>query len=150
MKKITKPNPLKVFNDNKAAAYKKAGGAMKSFKKSLVKAQSGKETPFQEYMRTPGAVPSDTVMVSAGGIEKAPLYYARPNNARNPSAKDPKNQSMLNKAFEATYGLDWRDTIGFPADGETYEQYRRRMGPLKKGGAVKTYAKGGSVKRKKK
>jgi hypothetical protein len=34
-------NPLKVFNDNKAAAYKKAGGAMKAFNKYLKKAQDG-------------------------------------------------------------------------------------------------------------
>jgi hypothetical protein len=43
MKKTNKPsNPLKVFNDNRAMAYKKAGGAMKDFKKSLPKAQTGK------------------------------------------------------------------------------------------------------------
>ena len=41
MKKTNKPNPLKTFNDNKAAAYKKASGAMKTFKKSLPKAQDG-------------------------------------------------------------------------------------------------------------
>ena len=41
MKKANKPNPLKVFNDNKAAAYKKAGGAMSAYKKSLKKAQQG-------------------------------------------------------------------------------------------------------------
>jgi hypothetical protein len=40
-KTVSKPNALKVFNDNKAAAYKKAGGAMKDFKKSLKKAQDG-------------------------------------------------------------------------------------------------------------
>jgi len=42
MKKTNKPsNPLKVFNDNRAMAYKKAGGAMKDFKKSLKKSQDG-------------------------------------------------------------------------------------------------------------
>jgi hypothetical protein len=41
MKKNNKVNPLKYFNDNKAMAYKKAGGAMKDYKKSLVKAQPG-------------------------------------------------------------------------------------------------------------
>jgi hypothetical protein len=34
-------NPLKTFNDNRAAAYKKAGGAMKAFNKYLKKAQDG-------------------------------------------------------------------------------------------------------------
>jgi hypothetical protein len=41
MKKTSKPNPLKVFNDNKANAVKKAGATMSAFKKSLPKAQNG-------------------------------------------------------------------------------------------------------------
>ena len=41
MKKTNKPNPLKTFNDNKAMAYKKAGGEMQAFKKSLIKGQNG-------------------------------------------------------------------------------------------------------------
>jgi len=39
--KTTKPNPLKVFNDNNAKARMKAGGVMKSYKKTLKKAQEG-------------------------------------------------------------------------------------------------------------
>lgn len=42
MKKTNKSNPLKTFNDNKAMAYKKAGGEMKAFKKSLTKANDGR------------------------------------------------------------------------------------------------------------
>ncbi len=41
MKKINNSNPLKTFNDNKAMAYKKSGGEMAAFKKSLTKAQTG-------------------------------------------------------------------------------------------------------------
>jgi hypothetical protein len=41
MKKTNNSNPLKTFNDNKAMAYKKAGGEMAAFKKSLPKAQDG-------------------------------------------------------------------------------------------------------------
>lgn len=41
MKKTNKSNPLKTFNDNKAMAYKKAGGEMKAFKKALMKGQNG-------------------------------------------------------------------------------------------------------------
>ena len=57
MKKTTKPNPLKTFNNNKAIAYKKAGGEMKAFKKSLTKAQNGKavgpmEKGTMEYLDT--------------------------------------------------------------------------------------------------
>ena len=35
MKKTSKPNPLKTFNDNKANAIKKADGVMSSYKKAL-------------------------------------------------------------------------------------------------------------------
>jgi len=41
MSRDTKVNPLKVFNDNKEKAYKKAGGEMSKYKKSLTKAQPG-------------------------------------------------------------------------------------------------------------
>jgi hypothetical protein len=37
----TKVNPLKLFNDNKEKAIKKAGGEMSAYKKSLKKAQYG-------------------------------------------------------------------------------------------------------------
>jgi hypothetical protein len=54
MKKTVKSNPLKTFNDNKALAVKKMGGAQASFKKKLPKAQYGYENgpnwqgPMQE------------------------------------------------------------------------------------------------------
>ena len=51
MKKDNKVNALKVFNDNRAMAYKKAGGAMKDFKKSLLKAQDG--TAFRNTYQGP-------------------------------------------------------------------------------------------------
>ena len=41
MKKTSKPNPLKVFSDNKAMAYKKAGGEMAAYKSNLKKLQNG-------------------------------------------------------------------------------------------------------------
>jgi hypothetical protein len=63
MKKTSKPNPLKTFNDNKAMAYKKAGGTMSTYKKYLKKAQDGtvvKAGPLTE---------ADTKM-----LETNPLY----------------------------------------------------------------------------
>lgn len=53
MKKGGKPNPLKFFNDNRAKAVAKAGGAMKAFNKNLKKAQDGKDVvdPDAEYNR---------------------------------------------------------------------------------------------------
>ena len=48
MKKKTTSNPLKTFNDNKAKAYMKAGGTMKTFKKSLPKAQLGNDVNYYD------------------------------------------------------------------------------------------------------
>lgn len=129
-KKVTQSNPLKVFNDNKAMAYKEAGGAMKDFNKKLYKAQKAGQTPFQEYMKNPGATASDTTMrtLYPGSSWDAP---------KSPVSKNPKNQKALEGAFEKTYGQNWKSESGQPASGETFEQYKRRMGPQKKGGAIK-------------
>ena len=43
MKKTNTSNTLKLFNDNKDKAYKKANGEMAAFKKSLPRAQDGTE-----------------------------------------------------------------------------------------------------------
>lgn len=52
MKKVSKSNPLKTFNDNKAMAHKKAGGAMSEYKKDLKKAQYGQATdPTKKEVR---------------------------------------------------------------------------------------------------
>jgi hypothetical protein len=50
-KNSAKHNPLKFFNDSKAAGYKKANSAMKTFKKSLKKAQDG--LPFKNTYEGP-------------------------------------------------------------------------------------------------
>jgi hypothetical protein len=114
------------------------GGATK---KPLRKAQTGTSTgtPFQQYMKTPGAVASDTVMQT--------MYPKSTWDApKKPIAKNPKNQGTLEKAYEKTYGQNWRSESGQPSSDETFEQYKRRMGPMKKGGATKTkMAKGGAA-----
>jgi hypothetical protein len=109
------------------------GGA----KKKLPKAQIAGQTPFQQYMKNPGATASDTTMrtLYPGSSWDAP---------KSPVSKNPKNQKALEGAFEKTYGQNWKSESGQPAPGETFEQYKRRMGPMKKGGATKM-AKGGTV-----
>lgn len=53
MKKTTKTNVLKGFNDTKANAVKKANATMSTFKKSLPKAQFGIISPeVQKYIRS--------------------------------------------------------------------------------------------------
>jgi len=130
----------------KKAVAKKPMMKRGGIKKPLPKHQSKgvvKNTPFQEYMKIPGTVASDTVMQT--------MY---PNSGwdtpKSPLAKKPTNQKALEGAFEKTYGQDWKNESGQPARGETFEQYKRRMGPgKKKGGATKTtYKKGGTVKPK--
>ena len=89
MKKTNKPsNPLKFFNDNKAMAYKKAGGAMKDFKKSLPKAQTGMnvgpmEEEYQNYM--------DTAKKNAVASQQRNIIYGPQgtfNNAYNTDMAD--------------------------------------------------------------
>lgn len=131
----TRPMQMKKGGSVKALAIKKTGGV----KKSLPKAQPGVSvgTPFQGYLKNnPGAVASDTIMKT--------IY---PNSSwdapKNPVAKNPKNQGVLEKMFEKTYGQGWKSESGQPAKGETFEQYKRRMGPSKQkmGGATKAKKK---------
>jgi len=97
----------------------KKGGAVKKMKtggikKSLPKAQYG--TPFQQYMKIPGAVASDT------------------SNIYN----TPKSGSTLDNAFSATYGNDYKQKANdyrtlakFRGDSSEYKK------PLKKGTVIK-------------
>ena len=145
IKKVVAKAPVK-----KTVAKKpmmKTGGS----KKSLPKAQPGQSvgTPFQGYMKNTGAVASDTLMKTTDPenvqLNGQPgFWYVQ----KKPVAKNPNNQCVLEQAFEKTYGQGWKSESGQPGKGETFEQYKRRMGPLqKKGGTTKsTYKKGGAVK----
>jgi hypothetical protein len=80
--KTTKPSALKVFNDNKVTANKKADVAMKSFKKSLPKAQYGENVGTQfkgselakEYEKAPmvGAQPEWDYLAQKQNMAKGP------------------------------------------------------------------------------
>ena len=80
--KTTKPSALKVFNDNKVTANKKADIAMKSFKKSLPKAQYGENVGTQfkgselakEYEKAPmvGAQPEWDYLAQKQNMAKGP------------------------------------------------------------------------------
>lgn len=139
----------------KKVASKKPMMQKGGVKKPLRKAQTGTATgtPFQQYMKTPGAVASDTIVKSsyttpeslklARTTGDSPRYYDKPIY---PSAKNPKNQKALDKARDKTYGVD-RYFEGTPNKDETIEQYMRRMGPMKKGGSVKKMQTGGAKER---
>ena len=144
------PGKIRSANDQGYTAIGKREPARNKFAKGgatkkLVKAQTG-GTPFQKYMKTPGAVASDTTMQTVSpSMEKlsGPGVWNAP---KKPVAKSSKNQKALENAYDKTYGEGYRNETGQPAKGETMEQYKRRMGPMKKGGTVKKYAKGGSAK----
>ena len=132
-----------------SVAQKRKGGMTKKkmadggTTKRLTKAQPGLSTgtPFQNYLKTaPGAVPSDTVMQTVWPGDKW-------DYPKKPVAKNPNNQTLLEKVYEQTYGQGWRSEDR-KADDETFEQYKRRMGPLQKRGGAKM-AKGGATKAKK-
>ena len=129
IKKTVNKSPAK-----KAVAKKpmmKKGGV----KKPLRKAQKGISTgtPFQQYMKTPGAVASDT------------------SNIYN----TPRSGSTLDNAFSATYGndykqkaIDYNSLERFRGDSSKYNEPLKKGTSLKKkGGATKTkMAMGGSTK----
>jgi hypothetical protein len=145
MKKTSKPNALKLFNDNKANAIKKANATMKTFKKSLPKAQNGVSTPFQDYMKLPNSMASDTVMKQYAGSYQPERYTdegivldpAVPIfRASLPKAKISPNQKALEDAWEKTYGMDYkRHTKVYPHQlkGTTMDQEQRRLAGWKKG-----------------
>lgn len=82
MSKDTKVNPLVFFNKNKEQAYKKAGGAMTAFKKSLKKAQDG--LPFKNTYEGP-LTESDTKRLdqafpsTSDSNIQAPNLQSKPN-----------------------------------------------------------------------
>jgi hypothetical protein len=137
MKKTTKENPLTFF--------RKANEARQAVvKKSMKKAQDG-GTPFQSYMKTPGATAADT--------SAATMYQAK-NIA--------SNKPLLNKAYELTYGQDYGDaSSGNPHSKSelqnrrgSHSGYKDMSNPMRKAyeAQVSKYTqkkKGGSVKRKK-
>jgi hypothetical protein len=145
MKKTSKPNALKVFNDNKANAIKKANATMKTFKKSLPKAQNGVSTPFQDYMKLPNSMASDTVMKQYAGSYQPEIYTdegmvlgpAKPIfRASLPKAKISPNQKALENAWEKTYGMDYERHRGVTPSalvGTTMDKEQRRLAGWKKG-----------------
>ena len=124
-KTITKEHPI--------TAFRKANEARQAVVKSSIKKMQvgGKttSTPFQNYMKTPGAVASDTIAKRDDNnvLKKAP------------------NKPGLDFAFRRTYGDDYegRHSDGiYTKSAKEADAYDRSMGPSKK--------KGGTVKSKKK
>ena len=145
-KNNNKPNPLKFFNDNRAAAYKKAGGAMKDFKKSLPKAQDGRmQGPLNEADQKNAEGFINRIMDT--GSSSTLKHYT-------PSANSPNQTSKrLNSIYQMVRDepdFNTAPTASKFAYGQTdsWKGIPYTKPGMKKGGPVKK--KGGSVKSRKK
>jgi hypothetical protein len=165
MKKNNKVNPLKYFNDNKAMAYKKAGGAMKDFKKSLKRFQG--DVTGSQVASDPASMASSDVRTNISSMnpmgtnvnednrkrmfDKGSL---NPNNIlREASERDrqllentPRNNQAAQARMNATISSTPRAAAQpvSKVDPSSYEQYKQQFN--KKGGSVKKMSKGGSLK----
>ena len=139
MKNTTKPNALKVFNDNKVMAYKKAGGAMSDYKKYLKKANDGMSVTDPPTSGTQGpSAAKDFVPASSGRI---PLTEPTVSYSRN-------DLPFVNAG---TIGLNGQP-IGKTAADAINRQMRRDSAagrdvkaPFKRRGGSTKMAKGGAA-----
>jgi hypothetical protein len=135
-KTITKEHPITTF--------RKANEARDIVVKASMKKMQTGGTPYQNYMKNPGAVASDTIP-SKKIINSYGTAYSK-TSLEKPISKNPKNKQALIRATERTYGDDVWDR---PSEGHTSnkyvtpaeEKYMRSMGPMKKGGTVKSKKK---------
>jgi len=153
MKKTNKPNPLKTFNDNKAMAYKKAGGAMKVFKKSLPKAQIG-----IAGIPKPGSIPKTGSMIGPQTETEAimsniknyqpPIPFANKENwvkkensyGKGNSGYDTNAKPLSRPNNPVNYREEVRKKYGTGPDGTLTPEDMMKLkaqGILKKGGPVK-------------
>jgi hypothetical protein len=153
MKKNNKVNPLKYFNDNKAMAYKKAGGAMKDFQKSLKRYPEGGEggpkptstpssspSPSPQSQQTPKEPISDNDLMMAM-LEKgiSPRDMKKVMKAKTKVAVNPN--TVIDAAGKVvSSGINAVANRGNMGGGDGPD------GPFKKGGSTKKMQKGGSLK----
>jgi hypothetical protein len=118
-----------------------------------------KETPFQQYMKTPGAVASDTIAsrqpaLNNSGKQIISQKDGKPLYEKNKIAKPTKSQALID-AFEKTYGRDiwdrsyWTGITRNKNLSPSEEKDLRRMGPTLKRGGVKKYQYAGTSKESK-
>ena len=148
MKKTNKSNPLKTFNDNKAMAYKKAGGEMAAYKKSLPKAKMGMDMGRRKRK------PNEPMQPEAK-METLKASNVKPTGYRETELQDsrPKSGPLPERA---TKGLDYYFSI--PSAPEVMAVRDQKERNMRQSPEFQTennmradyYRKGGSVKRKKK
>jgi hypothetical protein len=150
MSRDTKVNPLKVFNDNKEKAYKKAGGEMSKYKKSLPKKNNGGpgDNPYKSYVGKP------SFPIVEGPLEE---QDAKKLNSKYPGTSAPLTYTNdeLNKMAKTYGSSSSRLPLAVESDLRKMEEQEIRanlldsfnMGRYSKWTPKKM---GGSVKRKRK
>jgi hypothetical protein len=162
MKKTDKPNPLKFFNDNKAMAYKKAGGEMAAFKNSLKRMNNGGETGTEEGSPKSS---SETTTTSSPAPAPAPNFATMTNKEYKQYKKGVKREKKIEniKSGKQTERVDnIIKAVGSGAEAisnvagavQKGKQIfgNNNNGPQRKGGIIKSRQiakRGGSVGRKK-
>lgn len=155
MKKTNKPHPLKVFNDNKAMAYKKAGGEMAAYKKSLNKFSNGgpgsgmgrmaaDDAAFDAMMNPPNKPASSSLSPETARLLAAKASKGQ-NTLMNTNDTNSQNVDLTNAMLSRMKNT--APLMSKPPgvrEGFTPEQMHRfNATPIKN-------KKGGAVKRKKK
>jgi hypothetical protein len=130
MKKTTKTNVLKGFNDTKANAIKKANATMSTFKKSLPKAQKGVITGSKNSFFTKGVDGNDDIYNRTFVAKKDGKLVSRTTAVVGSSL--PEKTTVLD-----TTGYS-KGKKSFPAKQRTYDQskinYQTINEPGKRGG----------------
>lgn len=133
MKKTNKSNPLKFFNDNKEMAYKKAGGEMAKFKKSLKKFQGLEDSEVNMMVNKPGSTggykkPSNPLIGFAGMMDPTRAMQEASRSARSVADMNPSNPLNTRAA-----------SLNVPSSrSNQLENYGISPYKQKRGGAVKT------------
>jgi hypothetical protein len=145
----TKVNPLKLFNDNKQQAYKKAGGEMSAYKKSLKKFQ-GDVTGSQVASAASNA--ANSINTSNNNTNNVNLDNAKILTS-NANAPRPRLSDISAFAVDPNQDINKGDYGVMRRSNRSAEATSINSGPGR-GGMAESRAgyqkKGGSVKRKRK
>ena len=154
MKKNNKVNPLTHFNNIKAMAYKKAGGAMEDFKKSLKRYQPGGEGgPKSTSTPTPSPSPSpspQSEQTPKGPISDNDLMMAMLEKGISPRDMKKVMKAKTKVAVNPNSVIDAAGNV--VSAGINAISNRGNMGGgggpggFKKGGSTRKMQKGGSLK----
>jgi len=153
MKKNNKVNPLKYFNDNKAMAYKKAGGAMEDFKKLVKKYQDAGETggeggPKPTSTPTPSPSPSpQSQQTPKGPISDNDLMMAMLEKGISPRDMKKVMKAKTKVAVNPNTVIDAAGkVVSSGIDAFVNRGGGGGSGGFKKGGSTRKMQKGGSLK----